>query len=116
MELRLKNGDYIPDGVGGVRSVDGAEALVQRVLFRLVARRGMFPMMPEFGSRLWQLGRIPAAQRQAAAKQYAAEALAEEHVQVRDAVLSAVRDGGAELTLQLEWQGRPVAVSLGVQI
>ena len=116
MELKLKNGDYVSDGVGGVQRLSGAEALAQRVLFRLTARQGAFPMLPEMGSRLWQLGRIPAAQRQAAAKQYAAEALAAEEVQVRDAVLTAADDGGAELILHLEWQGKPLAVTLDVQI
>ena len=34
MELELKNGDYVPDGIGGVHRVSGREALAQRVLFR----------------------------------------------------------------------------------
>ena len=37
MEPRLKNGDYIPDGLGGVVRCEGAEALLERVLFRLTA-------------------------------------------------------------------------------
>ena len=55
MELELKNGDYVPDGIGGVHRVSGREALAQRVLFRLTARRGSFPFWPELGSRLYQL-------------------------------------------------------------
>ena len=43
MELELQNGDYVPDGIGGVRRVSGREALAQRIIFRLTARRGSFP-------------------------------------------------------------------------
>lgn len=57
MELRLEQGDYVPNGAGGFQRLEGAEALLQRVLFRLTARRGQFPFLPELGSRLYQLGR-----------------------------------------------------------
>ena len=78
MELMLKNGDYVPNGVGGLRRVFGKEELLQRVLFKLTARRGMFPFREDLGSRLWQLGRLPVAQRLSAAEQYVIEALADE--------------------------------------
>ena len=78
MGLSLREGDYVPDGTGGLRRTRGQEALLERVLFRLTARRGSFPFLPELGSRLWQLGQLPAVQRQSAAEQYVAEALAAE--------------------------------------
>ena len=74
MGLSLRNGDYVPDGTGGLRRTEGREALLEQVLFRLTARRGTFPFLPELGSRLWQLGQLPAARRQSAAEQYVAEA------------------------------------------
>ena len=43
MELKLQNGDYVLDGAARLCRVEGAEALLQRVLFRLSARRGRFP-------------------------------------------------------------------------
>ncbi len=46
MEAKLFNGDYIPDGLGGVARCKGADALLERVLFRLTARRGQFPRLP----------------------------------------------------------------------
>ena len=46
MEAKLFNGDYIPDGLGGVVRCEGADALLERVLFRLTARRGQFPLLP----------------------------------------------------------------------
>ena len=64
MELQIQNGDYVPDGLGGFRRLTGGEALLQRVLFRLVPRRGAFPFMPELGSRLYLVLREkPAARR-----------------------------------------------------
>ena len=63
MEPRIQNGDYIPDGLGGVVRSQGADALLERVLFRLTARRGGLPPLPQLGSRLYLLGREPAAQR-----------------------------------------------------
>ena len=58
MGLSLRNGDYVPDGTGGLRRTEGREALLEQVLFRLTARRGTFPFLPELGSRLWQLGQL----------------------------------------------------------
>ena len=78
MELQIQNGDYVPDGLGGFRRLTGGEALLQRVLFRLVPRRGAFPFMPELGSRLYLVLREKPAARQALAEQYVAEALAGE--------------------------------------
>ena len=62
--LRMKNGDYVPKG-SGLETVSGSEAVLQRVLLRLTARRGAFPFMESFGSRLWTLGQLKAAERQA---------------------------------------------------
>ena len=52
----MKNGDYLPDGIGGEQRVDGTEALLARALFRLSVRRGSFPFLPELGSELYRLG------------------------------------------------------------
>ena len=67
MGLCLRNGDYVPDHHGGLRRAEGQEALLERVLFRLAARRGTFPFLPALGSRLWKLGQVPGAERQSAA-------------------------------------------------
>ena len=56
---KLRNGDYVPDGVGGFATASGAEAVLERVYFLLTARRGKFPLLPEVGSRLYQIGRSP---------------------------------------------------------
>lgn len=116
MELKLQNGDYLSDGAGGLHRVSGRDALLQRVLFRLTARRGKFPFQEELGSRLWQLGQMPTAERQSAAKQFVAEALeAEQDLQVRAVTLTPGADGAAELTAELEWQGESLLVTLEIR-
>ena len=116
MELKLNRGDYVSDGAGGLQRVGGQEALLQRVLFRLTARRGNFAFQEELGSRLWQLGRIPAAEREAAAKQFVAEALApEKDVEVKTVRLKPGVDGTADLTAELDWHGESLSVTLGIR-
>lgn len=68
MELKIRNGDYIADGIGGERRADGAEALLERALFRLSVRRGNFPFLPELGSELYRLGHEKPSARAAAAE------------------------------------------------
>jgi len=114
MELELKNGDYTADGVGGLRRVRGREALLQRVLFRLSARRGSFPFWESLGSRLWELGRLPALERPSAARQYVTEALAEEPVTVEAVTLEQRQDGTAAVTARLRYQGEALPVTVEV--
>ena len=113
MELRLKNGDYIPDGKGGVVRLSGDNALLQRVLYRLSARRGALPMLPELGSQLYLLGRERPENRLSAARQYVAEALQSEGLTVED--LRLTDRGGGRLDLTVWLRGEDVssfAVSL----
>ena len=80
MELKIRNRDYVPDGAGGLQHVMGRDELLQRILFRLCARRGAFPFAPTLGSELHLLGREKPANRNAAAKKYIAEALRREAI------------------------------------
>lgn len=115
MELELKNGDYIADGVGGLRRVGGREALLQRVFFRLTARRGSFPFWEDLGSRLWALGRVPAPERRSAARQYVTEALEAEPVTVEDVTLEQRPSGVAEVTARLRYEGEDLPVTVEVR-
>ena len=116
MEQKLRNGDYVPDGVGGLARVEGREALLQRVLFKLTARRGQFPFLEDLGSRLWLLGQTPAARRQTAAEQYVAEALADEPGLMVEAVtLEPGTEGGGYLTAALAWNGEALSVTVEVE-
>ncbi len=114
MELELRNGDYIADGVGGLRRVQGREALLQRIVFRLTARRGSFPFWETLGSRLWELGKVSAPERRSAARQYVTEALAEEPVTVEDVTVEQGRDGAAAVTARLRYEGEALPVTVEV--
>ena len=46
MGLSLRNGDYVPDGTGGLRRTEGREALLEQVLFLVKARRVTFAFLP----------------------------------------------------------------------
>lgn len=111
MELRMRDGDYIADGAGGVLRLEGDCAALQRVLFRLTARREAFPLLPEMGSRLWKLGAAPPSKRQGAALQYVTEALApEEGLVVEDVELSERADGGFGMDVRLRLEGQSYTV------
>ena len=116
MELKLKNGDYVPDGAGGVCRAEGKEALLQRVLFRLTARRGQFPFLEDLGSRLWTLGQLPAGKRQPAAEQFVAEALAEvPGLTVEQVTLDRGAAGRSRLTADLTWNGESLRATVDVE-
>lgn len=114
MELKLQDGAYVQDGIGGFVRVDGTEALLQRVLFRLQARRGTFPFIEDLGSRLWQLGRVPAARQQSAAEQYVAEALKDEDLTVRSVELSAGENDTVHITVNLTADGEDLTANVDV--
>lgn len=111
MSLVLKDRDYVPDGNGGVACVQGGEEALGEVLFRLTARRGSFPFLPEVGSRMHLLRRARPSEWDALARQYAAEALAGlEDAAVLGASAAQERDG-LWVTVDLLWQGRGLSVT-----
>lgn len=112
MELELRDGDYVHIGGGRLRQAAGPEALLQRVLFRLTARRGAFPFWETLGSRLWQLGRVSSEARLSAARQYVAEALSEERGLAVENVSLQENGGRGYLTVDLTWKGESLSVSL----
>lgn len=114
IETKLSNGDYVADGLGGVARCKGADALLERVLFRLTARRGQFPPLPRLGSRLYQLAKEPPVQRLSAATQYVAEALEEEDVTVTNVSLSPAGEGRLHMLVELAYQDGALSVSLTV--
>ena len=118
----MKNGDYLPDGIGGEQRVDGTEALLARALFQLSVRRGSFPFLPELGSELYRLGHEKPSARAAAAKLYAAAALAEEtaltvedvELTVEDVELTERGDGILALRVLLTADGESAALEMTV--
>lgn len=114
MEIKLVQGDYVPDGLGGIQRCKGSDALLQRVLYRLTARRGQFPLLPRLGSQLYLLGRESAANRASSAMKFAAEALAEEDVEVTDVALSPAGEGRIRVEVLLRYQGSDLSILLTV--
>lgn len=110
--MLIRNGDYVPDGQGSVLSAGGGDAAICDVLFRLSARRGGFPLMPELGSQMHRLRWEKPSARTALARRYAVEALSGlVGVAVTDA---GVTVAGDRLLVQVEllWQGEPLTVEL----
>lgn len=112
MERKLINGEYVPDGAGGLTNLEGAQEVLSRVLFRLTARRGGLPFRPNLGSRLHQILREKPSARKALAAQYAAEALEEE----TDLKLSQVEwqdtEDGGRVVVRLEWRGETLTAQV----
>lgn len=115
MEWKLRDGDYVPDGKGGLTALSGGEEVLARVLYRLTARRGAMPFLPGLGSRLYQLGREKPSARKALATQYVAEALEEEPgLTVRSVELEQEGETGL-LTVCLDWQGETLTARVNIQ-
>ena len=112
--LALVNGDYAAKG-NGLAAVSGKEAVLHRVLMKLTARRGQFPFLEDFGSRLWTLGQLRPAERQAAAEQYVAEALADEVGLKVDSVTLADSGGTAKLTVAATVEGTQLTAEVTLQ-
>lgn len=114
MEWKLMDGDYVPDGMGGLTALSGGEEVLARVLYRLTARRGALPFLPNLGSRLYQLCREKPAARQALAAQYVAEALGEEPGLTVRAVELKEEEGAGRLTVYLDWRGEELTAQVKV--
>lgn len=111
MANKLREGDYCPEGGGTFAQAEGAEALLERVMFKLQVRRGSFPLMPDLGSRLYLLPRAKASARAALGTGYAAEALAGEEVTV---TRTEWEEESRRLTVFLRWQGEELSVSVNI--
>lgn len=111
MENLIKNGDYVPDGQGGFVRLEGRDALLQRVLFRLSCRRGGFPLLPELGSQLWKLGREKPADREMTARQYCVQALQPEPVQVKNVTVTR-QDDALLVTVELDYEGETLTAEV----
>ena len=115
MEMKLSDGRYVPDGLGGFETAEGTEEILARVLFCLTARRGAFPLLPELGSRLYLLGQYKPSARAAAARQFVSEALAEEtEASVKSVEVTDIGEGKLLVTVTLDCSGTAGSVSLEI--
>lgn len=115
MELTVRNGDYLPDGRGGFRRAEGAEELLQRVLWKLTARRGSFPFLPNLGSRLYTLHREKPGDWTSLAERYVAEALADEsELSVTAVTVTPDGAGGAAVEVSMNYGGDVLSLTVEV--
>lgn len=115
MSLLLKQRDYVADGNGGVTVVQGGEALLNEVLFRLAARRGSFPFLPKLGSRMGQLRREKPSAWESLAQQFAVEALRGlDGVTVTGAAVRR-EDGALMAAVSLLWQGEELTAAVRLE-
>lgn len=114
MELMMKNGDYVPDGVGGLRRAEGDEELLCRVLYKLSVKRGSFPFYPKLGSELYRLGREKKSAWALSAREYVTTALAGENVSVEDVRVTEGENGTLDVTITLAHEGKSSALTVTV--
>ncbi len=104
--MQLNQGDYVLNNAGALTSLSGMEEVLQRVLIKLTARRGGFPLLPELGSQLYLLLRQSPANRETLAKQYIQEALADEaELTVTGVTLTPLDGERLQISVDLRWQG-----------
>lgn len=109
-ELQMTNGDFVPNGAGDFCRLEGRQALLQRILFKLTARRGAFPFLPQLGSYLHTLAKEKRSARQTLCDQYVRQALEEEDVTVTGVIYTEQGDQ-AQVRVNLEWQGESLEVT-----
>ncbi len=115
MELKLLDGQYVTGENKAPVEIDGTDELAQRVASKLRVRRGSFLPMPEFGSRLYLLGRVKRSERETAARQYVLEALADEAgLSLETLSLSEQADGDAVLSLSFTYGTETLRIETGI--
>lgn len=113
MEMRVEQGDYMQDERGFLARLEDEQAVLQRVLFRLRARRGQFPLMPEMGSELYHLPKEKPQARESFAHMCVVQALKQEDVQVQQVQVQQVQ-GAFAISVYLTWQGKDLHAQLSV--
>lgn len=114
MELKLNQGDYVPDGAGGFVRCTGHQALLAEALYRLTARRGAFPLLPELGSRMHTLLREKPGAIPSAARQWAIEALQEMDLTVTDVQVHAAGHDLLEVLVHIDAAGQSEIVEVTI--
>ena len=112
-EAKWNDGDLVPNGAGDFQRLEGSQALIQRVLFKLSARRGEFPFLPRLGSRLHTLAAEKPGARQALCLRYVCQALEDEDVAVTGAHYQQQGEQ-AWVKVYLQWQGETLEVTAGL--
>ncbi len=102
MELILRDGDYVPDGLGGFARGLSTQGMLAKALFLLSAKRGKSPILPDFGSYLYLLGREQPSAWNMVALQYANEALSGSGMEAVSATVTALDDDTISVAVYLQ--------------
>ena len=112
MSLKLREGDYVPDGAGGFQTVSGTQQLLEEALFLLTARRGGFSVLPEVGSRLYLLEQEKPSVRENVARAYAQEALEALGITVTEVHIT--EGDMLQMEIQMEYEGQTLSVEVAI--
>lgn len=110
MELKLSEGRYVLDENHALQQIKDLEELKQRVALKLSVHRGSFMPLPDYGSRLYTLGRIRPAERETAARQFVLEALADEESLSLDTLELTEKNGDAFLNMTFSYGSETLIV------
>ena len=114
MALQVVDGDYVMNARGGVETVSGRDELLQRIKYKLTARRGAFPLMPALGSRLWMLRSLKPSERRGAAEVFIREALENENeIRLENVVVTAT-DENIRVEISFAHSGGTIEMTLRV--
>lgn len=113
-ENLLIDGDYVPDGFGGFVRLRDRQKLLQRALFKLTCKRGSFEFLPQLGSCLRELSKQKPSRRNAAAEQYASQALRGMGISVQSAEVTVLPSGQADVVFSLQLGGKTASVEVTV--
>jgi hypothetical protein len=114
MDTALLDGDFDKDGRGLPYPIADERELLQRALIRLTVQRGSFCCDKTFGSRLFALRGVPAAQLEGQALLLVREALREMPGVTVRAVHVLPGDGRLRLKVQLALGGRQEQLEVAV--
>lgn len=115
MELELNCGKYVPAPWGGLKTVNGQQEKIQRIMMRLAACRGCFAPMPDYGSRLYTLPGLKPSARAAAARQFVHEALEDESgIEIESVDCTELPGGLITVSVALSLSGESVGLSFTV--
>ena len=114
MELKLVNGDYVRREIGVFESTYGIDELMERVKFKLTARKGGLVLMPDMGSELYKITGVKKSQRASMAEMYITDAVSDEpDVSVKNVSVSEKGDT-LEVCAEFEYTGGEFAVSIDI--
>ncbi len=116
MDFNISNGDYNLTPSGHIERVSGDEDIKQRILIRLVIRKGSFVYDEDLGSELYKLYREKRSNIPNMAKQYVIDALEPEtDISVQDVSVIWMSSNEIQISIEvLDFEGNTIEVEVKV--